>query len=650
MDRRSWLWRRKSSEKSPSGETESSGSLSSHSERFSDDQTLLNHNNQSPEVTSKAAPSEELNDPSKTLSEKLSEALLNIRAKEDLVKQHAKVAEEAVSGWERAENEVLVLKKQIDALTQKNSILEERVGHLDGALKECLRQLRQSREEQEQKIYDAVTKKTSELESKNSELESQLVELHNQIQNAKTDANNTMLGDALSKLEAAENENSILKLKLLSKTEELELRINERDLSTHAAETASKQYIDSVKKVAKLEAECRRLKAIARKATLTENDRQSIENDSCKTSEFESIESAMVTGVGQFKYERNLGRSPIGPSVEIDLMDDFLEMERIAALPEIHNRSNPFTRVDETETMINQIAQLEENLKKITEEKVNLEIALKECQIQLRTSEDQLKQTETELVKLNTQLALADEVKRTAQKEVEYTKLQLKNTTKILDEAEVNMVQIQDQLTNANEAKSRVEVELKDANVKKAEAESRLKFMELELETLHSRTRTLEKEVEKERNFSRESESQLKIMEETLHSSVHTLEKEVVKERNFSREAESRLKIMELELETLYSSIRVLEKEVDKERNFSREAVAKCEILETEISRTKSDSQSQRSTIIEEFRMNQDKELAVAANKFAECQKTIASLGRQLKSLATFEDFLMDSERPVAVL
>lgn len=37
MDRRSWLWKRKSSEKSPS-ESESSGSLSSHSERYSDDQ------------------------------------------------------------------------------------------------------------------------------------------------------------------------------------------------------------------------------------------------------------------------------------------------------------------------------------------------------------------------------------------------------------------------------------------------------------------------------------------------------------------------------------------------------------------------------------------------------------------------------------
>ena len=42
MDRRSWLWRRKSSEKCP-GETESSGSVSSHSERFSDDQVGALH-------------------------------------------------------------------------------------------------------------------------------------------------------------------------------------------------------------------------------------------------------------------------------------------------------------------------------------------------------------------------------------------------------------------------------------------------------------------------------------------------------------------------------------------------------------------------------------------------------------------------------
>ena len=36
-------------------------------------------------------------------------------------------------------------------------------------------------------------------------------------------------------------------------------------------------------------------------------------------------------------------------------------------------------------------------------------------------------------------------------------------------------------------------------------------------------------------------------------------------------------------------------------------------------------------------------DLEVAAGKLAECQKTIASLGQQLKSLATLEDFLIDT-------
>lgn len=166
MDRRSWLWRRKSGGGAAGGETESSGSVSSLSERFSDDQVsislfrdtqskfcyflcntdttvltskvmwwllsvfkesilfhcmnlnvdpqklvvcwenlvvplwLQTHSSQSSEATSKAPPLDEVvNDSVKTLTEKLSAALLNVSAKEDLVKQHAKVAEEAVSGF-----------------------------------------------------------------------------------------------------------------------------------------------------------------------------------------------------------------------------------------------------------------------------------------------------------------------------------------------------------------------------------------------------------------------------------------------------------------------------------------------------------------------------------------------------------------------
>lgn len=67
-----------------------------------------NHEIQSPEVTSKAVcdedidddspKQEEINDSVKGLSDRLSAALLNVKAKEDLVNQHAKVAEEAIAG------------------------------------------------------------------------------------------------------------------------------------------------------------------------------------------------------------------------------------------------------------------------------------------------------------------------------------------------------------------------------------------------------------------------------------------------------------------------------------------------------------------------------------------------------------------------
>ena len=58
-----------------------------------------NDRTQSPEVTSKVVlADEEVTDTVKNLTAKLSAALVNVSVKEDLVKQHAKVAEEAVAG------------------------------------------------------------------------------------------------------------------------------------------------------------------------------------------------------------------------------------------------------------------------------------------------------------------------------------------------------------------------------------------------------------------------------------------------------------------------------------------------------------------------------------------------------------------------
>ncbi|XP_028770555.1 filament-like plant protein [Neltuma alba] len=585
MDRRSWLWRRKSSEKSP-GETESSGSISSHSERFSDDQVYPTQATPSPEVTSKAAPiiEEEVTDV-KILTEKLCASLRDIRAKEDLVKQHAKVAEEAVSGWEKAENEVLSLKQQLNAANQKNSALEDRVSHLDGALKECMRQLRQAREEQEQRINEAIANSSRDWEYKISELEVQL-------QTAKVEVSAPIRSDLHLRLEAVEKENSGLKLELQSRLEELEFRIVERDLSAEAAETASKQQLECKRKVAKLEAECHRLKGIIRK-TFSGNDHksltassvyvesfadslsdngerlQAIESDvrksggwemnECEPSRSDSWASALITELNQFKNEKTIGKNLMAPSVEITLMDDFLEMERLAALPHTESRSisaeaglssdhpsgDQNAMRDELQSVIQKNAELEEKLEKMEADRLEKEMALAECQKQLEASQSRIKEAELKVAELQTKLALANKTNQEAYEELKSTKTK-------------------------------------------------------------------------------------------------------------NKETESKLRVVQSEVEDLVSKIGSLEKRIEKERAFSAESVAKSGRLEDELSRMKHESQLRqeaekihREDVNVELRLKQEKELALAANRFAECQKTIASLGNQLKSLATLEDFLLDSENPM---
>ncbi|KAI8029551.1 hypothetical protein LOK49_LG01G02512 [Camellia lanceoleosa] len=645
MDRRSWLWRRKSSEKSP-GETESSGSASSHSERFSDDQAWSNHHTQSPEVTSKSCASDELNDSVKTLTEKLAEALLNIRAKEDLVKQHAKVAEEAVSGWEKAESEVLALKQQLEVATQKNSSLEDRVNNLDGALKECVRQLRQAREEQDQKIHEAVAKKTREWESTKSELESQLVELQSQHEATKAKSLTSIDPDFQTKLEAAEKENSALKLELLSRVEELEIRIIERDLSTQAAETASKQHLESIKKVARLEAECRRLKAGARKAS-SANDHRSVtassvyvesftdsqsdsgerllvvdnesrkfsglEPNECEPSHSDSWASALIAELDQFKNENAIRRNVMVPSVDINLMDDFLEMERLAALPETESGSCcPESGVlsdqphggeshlkAELDAMINRTAELEEKLEKMEMEKAELEMALTECQDQVKISRDQLMEVELKLVELQTRLDMANEANSALEAELGSTNANRQSAKSELVEVELKLVELQTQLSMANEARSAFEVELGATNAKRELAESQLMVVEAEIKTLLSKVGFLEEEVQKERALSGEA---------------------VIK-------------------------CRKMEDEIQKERVLSGEAVVKCRKMEDEILRMKHEVEIRNTASWSgDLKIKQDKELAIASSKFAECQKTIASLGA-IKIPCNIEDFLMDSEK-----
>ncbi|XP_054799060.1 filament-like plant protein isoform X2 [Prosopis cineraria] len=507
----------------------------------------------------------DVNEGLKKLSEKLSAALVNVSAKEDLVKQHAKVAEEAIAGWEKAENEAAVWKKQLESAAFKNSVLEDRVIHLDGALKECVRQLRQTREEQEQNIHDAVVEKTHDLESAKLKLEKQLLELQSKLDTSNARSPVTVYHDLYQKVEHLEKENLNLKHDLTAQLEELKIRTIERDLSTKAAETASKQHLESIKKMAKLEAECRRLKSMSRR-TSSINDHKSsasasicveslsdsqsdsgerlnaveivdfhkmngLESNKCETSCSDSWASALIAELDQFKNEKC--RQPSSGSINIDLMDDFLEMERLASLSETKNESSCLEPVaanqciyeegsprTELENMNQQMSELIGRLEKAEAEKAELEIALMKSEDCIEVAQLQLRQAEMKL----------DEMQRVL---------------------------------------------------------------------------------------------------EVAYKSKEMIENQLVR--------------MEEEAQTIFAKVDSLEAEVDRERATSVEIAIMCKELEEELERKKQGENLRCAVSSYGEKKMKKEDLALAAGKLAECQKTIASLGNQLKSLATLEDFLIDT-------
>ncbi|WMV55400.1 hypothetical protein MTR67_048785 [Solanum verrucosum] len=60
------------------------------------------------------------------------------------------------TGWEKAKSEAATLKKSPGVLVLLKLTAEHRASHLDGALKEYMRQIRNLKEEHEQKLHDVI--------------------------------------------------------------------------------------------------------------------------------------------------------------------------------------------------------------------------------------------------------------------------------------------------------------------------------------------------------------------------------------------------------------------------------------------------------------------------------------------------------------
>ncbi|KAK7263159.1 hypothetical protein RJT34_30744 [Clitoria ternatea] len=222
------------------------------------------------------------------LNNKLGLALSDCNAKDELVKKQTKAAQEAVAAWKKAEADVLSMKQDLDEALQQRIVYEERVAHLDGALKECMQQLRFVREEQGPRIHDAVIMASKEFEKERIVLEEQLSETRKRL--AKAEIENSHLNKSIYarenliedlkrqltqaeadhnalmiRLESTEKECASLKYEVRVLEKELEIRNEEREFNRRTADASHKQHLESVKKVAKLESECQRLRLLVRK-------------------------------------------------------------------------------------------------------------------------------------------------------------------------------------------------------------------------------------------------------------------------------------------------------------------------------------------------------------------------------------------------
>ncbi|RWW88872.1 hypothetical protein BHE74_00002236 [Ensete ventricosum] len=498
-------------------------------------------------------------------------------------------------------------RQKLEAASKEKSSLEDRIIHLDAALKECVRQFWQTREEQGQKVHDTITKKTHEWESDKLELEIRLTELQAQLE-AKAEITTSVDHQLCSKVDILEEEKSALKVELDALTRDLQMRTLELELSTRVAETASKQHLDSIRKLAKLEAECRRLRATARKSSLANEQKllssshysESITDSQSDAGErllsldnepscSDSWASALIVELDQFKNEK-ANAIRVTTSVEIDLMNDFLEMERLVTLPEDDHGSSSIEHDDGLDHTFNiggssrkeldairlHMVELEETVEKMTTTKIGMELSLAVINNQLKNTHDQLEVTEGKLVELQRQLNLVNGEKHVLEIELEAAEGKANELQLHLESAKTKNAELQER-ANSLERKFEEEQELsaklkvRCQNIgatetsKRKEAEHQLESAFGEIAELKETISLLERKFEEEKALSTELASRC-------------WKSEALKGKK--EELECQLELANLEIQNLRGMAGSFEMKLEEEKAYSAALLAKCQSAE----------------------------------------------------------------------
>lgn len=705
MDKRSWPWKKKTSEKLDANVKDKKKNVQISADTYA---RLIETEAQV-----------------KIFNEKLSSAHADITSKDDLVKQHAKVAEDAIAGWEKAEAEATALKKQLDSVTALKQQADDRALHLEDAVKECMIEIRNVKEESAQELQDTIFVKTKQCESIKYELDSRISELEQEL--LKKSAEIAALSKSLheranmllktrdeksqaeteievlkSHIQSCDKEINSMKYEVHVVTKELEIRNEEKNMSVKLAESANKQHLEDVKKISKLEAECQRLRGLVKKklpgpaalaqmkvevenlgrssplkssspylslppnfsleemqhcqkeneyltsqllaaeeeakmlkeALLNRNNELQATRSICSktSSKLRSIE-AQVLGMNHqknspksrfessydeslFKHKRN--QSIVSMSVDsideegscsescstiledksknVDIMNDFLEMEKLACLSSKQGgvATNPV--IDEN--LRNAITQIHDIVIQLSKEAIETQGNLHNDQVLQEKATELSSSICSEIVLDRFIFVLSKmlcEIRNTLSAKKERTGDG--NSNDCIDKRTLSENQ-------SDPTKPKLSVNLEEYEEMKAEKDS----MEQQIADMKSQYAAYEKSISL-------SETQLKCMAESY------------------KLLESRAQELESEINSLRSKVEALENELEQERESHEDDLSKLKNLQELYERDTKCTVCSVHEDADDVKAKQDREIAAAAEKLAECQETIFLLGKHLKSL-----------------
>ena len=134
------------------------------------------------------------------------------------------------------------MNRELEGLAKQKAMADARVSQLDDALKECMKQVRQVREEQQQKVSEAIDHKTQEWRKIRAELEARQSEMAQRLM--ESNAQNSVMTKSLQERGKAMVELREAKAKAETEVKLLQVKVE----SMEKAMSASKYELHVLKK------------------------------------------------------------------------------------------------------------------------------------------------------------------------------------------------------------------------------------------------------------------------------------------------------------------------------------------------------------------------------------------------------------------